>query len=205
MDNRKQAWNQGSRTKEPKGRLRNQGHTYLMAKGYVYEIRSSVDDAVYIGKTDNPEGRWIDHCAMATKPLYKAMREHGLEAFQMVVVEEHPDTQTALKAEEELLRRYVDAGRPVYNVKGTSATECGVRSEVKRGPEGQLSFSWPKSPRSLHWNGRVYWSPAKKTWMAKYIDAAGAWKNKVIPCAIVEETEALRWFTDWISAQREAA
>ncbi len=59
---------------------------------FVYVITSTVDGRVYVGKSAMPANRWCSHKSAsrrgAESPLYAAMREHGVDAFEFVVVEE---------------------------------------------------------------------------------------------------------------------
>lgn len=63
--------------------------------GYIYRIVNDINDKIYIGKTcDTLEERWKEHCrdylkpSERKRPLYNAMRNHGIEHFQIEQVEE---------------------------------------------------------------------------------------------------------------------
>lgn len=58
---------------------------------YIYKITNLVNKWVYIGlTTQSPEKRWQQHLNSAKKGtdgrLYRAMRKHGIEKFEMVVI-----------------------------------------------------------------------------------------------------------------------
>lgn len=62
---------------------------------YIYKITNTKNDKVYIGKTlDTIKNRWMEHChdykkeRCENRPLYAAMRKHGVENFSIEVVEE---------------------------------------------------------------------------------------------------------------------
>lgn len=63
--------------------------------GRIYCISNTVNDKVYIGKTTHSiEKRFQEHCHDSKKsrvekrPLYDAMNKHGVENFQITLVEE---------------------------------------------------------------------------------------------------------------------
>lgn len=57
----------------------------------VYCVTCKVDGRMYVGVARNPEKRWANHVSNAKRgsllPLHRAMREHGLEAFEVTVLE----------------------------------------------------------------------------------------------------------------------
>jgi hypothetical protein len=62
---------------------------------FIYEITNDVNDKVYVGKTEfSLERRFKEHCREAFKercekrPLYAAMRKHGIEHFCIKLLEE---------------------------------------------------------------------------------------------------------------------
>ena len=61
---------------------------------YIYKITNDVNDKVYIGKTGRTvEERWKEHrkrhkLPSLNRPLYNAMRKHGVEHFKIEVIEE---------------------------------------------------------------------------------------------------------------------
>ena len=62
---------------------------------YIYKITNKVNDKIYIGKTLNSiHKRWIQHQNAyqrehtENRPLYSAMKKHGIENFEISLVEE---------------------------------------------------------------------------------------------------------------------
>ena len=65
---------------------------------YIYKIINDINDTIYIGKTVfSIDKRFKEHCCDAFKqrnkerPLYKAMREYGIEHFYIELIEECDD------------------------------------------------------------------------------------------------------------------
>lgn len=65
---------------------------------YIYKIINDINDKIYIGKTVfSIDKRFNEHCCDAFKqrnkerPLYKAMREYGIEHFYIELIEECDD------------------------------------------------------------------------------------------------------------------
>ena len=64
----------------------------------IYKIINDINDKIYIGKTVfSIDKRFKEHCCDAFKqrnkerPLYKAMREYGIEHFYIELIEECDD------------------------------------------------------------------------------------------------------------------
>jgi predicted GIY-YIG superfamily endonuclease/predicted Fe-S protein YdhL (DUF1289 family) len=73
-------------------------------KHYVYLI-SGPTNQFYVGISRNPKVRWKAHQRRPEKtPLYIAMRKFGCEQFEMTVISEHDDAESARKAEIEMIR-----------------------------------------------------------------------------------------------------
>jgi group I intron endonuclease len=61
----------------------------------IYKIVNTINNKIYIGKTNNPNRRWKDHTRLAItpghkeyyKPLYRAMRKYGVNAFVFNIIE----------------------------------------------------------------------------------------------------------------------
>ena len=65
---------------------------------YIYVIKNSINEKVYVGQTRNLSQRWSSHRYSARKDhraLYVAMREIGVENFTFELLEECSDEQTA--------------------------------------------------------------------------------------------------------------
>ncbi len=72
---------------------------------YVYVITNNQDGKMYCGKANGPDDRWKGHlkdirCGKyPNKVLYRAIRKHGLECFDFVVVQEYESEKAALDGE----------------------------------------------------------------------------------------------------------
>lgn len=67
---------------------------------YIYQITNDINGKIYIGKTEfSIEKRFKEHCQDAFKdrnekrPLYAAMRKHGIEHFHIELIEETNDPE----------------------------------------------------------------------------------------------------------------
>lgn len=93
--------------------------------GIVYKISNSVNDKIYIGSTTRKLSlRWTEHKKMSKKgsrPLYKEMREFGVDKFLIEVIEV-VDVKNLLNREAFWISYYksYDAG---YNISRTG-TSC---------------------------------------------------------------------------------
>lgn len=83
--------------------------------GYIYKITNTINNKVYIGKTEliPPEKRWDQHKKDCRKhknekrPLYDAMNKYGIENFCFEVIEETNDACEREKYYIEKYRSYV--------------------------------------------------------------------------------------------------
>lgn len=70
---------------------------------YVYKITNKINGKVYIGLTKDPDARFSSHCrarlGKRKSRLQISMMKHGVENFEMTVLEEH-DTKDAVKTAE---------------------------------------------------------------------------------------------------------
>jgi hypothetical protein len=69
----------------------------------IYKIANTVNDLLYVGRTDNLHKRWLKHQSDAAlgsdRPLYRAIRIHGRENFFPEIIEEGLDYDTAKSRE----------------------------------------------------------------------------------------------------------
>lgn len=76
-------------------------------KAYIYVITHTSSIRHYVGKTRNPEKRWVQHCwtAMSDAPsakkshLHHAIKKHGPDAFTYQVIEEWDTDAEAYESE----------------------------------------------------------------------------------------------------------
>lgn len=73
----------------------------------IYKITNTSTEEFYVGCSTNIWRRWECHCTRYknasgkeyNKPLYQAMREYGLKAFKIEILEEVPETEDIFKRE----------------------------------------------------------------------------------------------------------
>lgn len=126
----------------------------------VYKISNTVNDRLYVGLTTNGlEKRWREHrCAANTnvdKPLYRAMRLHGVENFKIELVYEATSAEDMRQAElryiAELKAHAKDGG---YNLTdhghkhGDTTRPCGENNYKAKLTEEMVAFI--RSPE--HWD-----------------------------------------------------
>ena len=93
--------------------------TYLKPEiGYIYKITSE-NGKIYIGSTNNPDKRWVDHCkCVEDSPLHRSMKLMGVDKFTFEVIDEveYIDVETLYIKESVLMNEYnsIESG---YNVK----------------------------------------------------------------------------------------
>jgi group I intron endonuclease len=90
-------------------------------KSYIYIIENRIDGKVYVGKANDVKRRWEKHRAAAREGsdglLYRAMRKHGVENFQIRVIDEADDESYVLNTLEPMwISRLRDEGAELYNL-----------------------------------------------------------------------------------------
>lgn len=107
-----------------------------MTSSYVYVITHKDSGKSYIGKSNDPENRWRGHQKDAQKgdprPLYRAMRKHGVEAFTLEVFEEHPNNKAAYLAETYWITRLKEFGIQLYNLNDGGEGGLNPQPETRR-------------------------------------------------------------------------
>jgi group I intron endonuclease len=90
-------------------------------KSYVYVIENKINGKLYVGKANNVERRWSKHRAAARDGadglLYRAIRKHGVENFQIRIVDESEDEKLTLNVlEPKWIQQLKDDGHELYNL-----------------------------------------------------------------------------------------
>jgi group I intron endonuclease len=133
---------------------------------YVYKITNKINDKLYIGITAcSLEKRWREHkCAARSgldTPLYKAMRKHGIDQFQIVLLYEGVDRLEIQAVEKGLIAQYGSYVRSGgYNLtlggegEGKVVRKIGEESHNAKLTEEMVAFIrspslWNKSNREL--------------------------------------------------------
>lgn len=177
---------------------------------YIYKITNNVNDKVYIGQTSRSiPDRWKAHKHMALKtecqfPLYRAIRKHGIEQFNIEVIEEC-DTER-LNERETFWIAFFDAYKSGYN-----ATLGG--SGMKRIDEAKVKELWDEgfgikkiartlntSANPVKWILRGY-EPYLKTKDERYEKAL---RNKAYKSIAVKQYDANGMFLNLYPSLSEA-
>lgn len=87
----------------------------------LYEIRNSVNDAVYVGITRNSlERRMRSHKHSCKRgdmtPLYCMMRKYGFDKFEILLISVFQFEEDLLNAEKSLIKAYRDVGKQCLNI-----------------------------------------------------------------------------------------
>lgn len=119
--------------------------------GKIYKIVNSVDNTVYVGSTAQ---KYLSHrmtthrarakCADQTTPLYCAMRQHGTDAFRVLLIHKFPcNSKAELEAEEYKVLNAVIAGdTPVYNMRINGKLKCSEATKAKMAQENNYRFNY---------------------------------------------------------------
>jgi len=104
----------------------------------VYAIINKINGSVYIGKSYRVSRRWKTHVRDALEndsqlPLHRAIRKHGIESFDFVIVEKCVDDRASLDAEVKHIREYRERGVTLYNLTdgGDGARGMKMSAEAK--------------------------------------------------------------------------
>lgn len=94
----------------------------------VYIVRNTVNEKVYIGKTQHFSKRKADHLYCARlgdkRPLYCAIREFGTDKFEFSVIEECIDESSAIEKEEYWISHF-DSFNNGYNLTPSGGFHVG--------------------------------------------------------------------------------
>lgn len=108
----------------------------------VYKITNTVNDRIYVGLTTcDLKKRWREHkCAANTdsdKPLYRAMRKHGIENFRIDVIYEASSIEDMRAAE----LRFIDELGAHIDVGGYNLTDYGYVHGAPTKLRGEASYN----------------------------------------------------------------
>lgn len=107
----------------------------------VYKISNTVNDRLYVGLTTNGlEKRWREHRCAANvnvdKPLYRAMRLHGVDNFKIELIYEATSAEDMRQAE----LRYIVALKSHVKDGGYNLTDHGFQHGNESVPRGEDSY-----------------------------------------------------------------
>ena len=119
---------------------------------FVYTITNTANGKVYVGKSVMPSTRWTQHKVDARtgeNPLYRAMRKHGVGAFEFAVVEECRSEAESYDAEQRWIARLNSTTDGAgYNLtaggKGTVRPSQETRSRMSAAKKGK-----PQDPEAV--------------------------------------------------------
>lgn len=86
---------------------------------YIYKITDKTNNKAYIGFTSNPDSRWRTHRGNRykdTRPLYRAMREHGIQNFSFEILYENSDHDYTLHSMEPYYIDFYNTLKTGYNL-----------------------------------------------------------------------------------------
>lgn len=107
----------------------------------VYKISNTVNERLYVGLTTNGlEKRWREHRCAANinvdKPLYRAMRLHGIDKFKIDLLYEAPSIEDMREAE----LRYIAELKTHVNDGGYNLTDHGYQYGDVTRPRGEDNY-----------------------------------------------------------------
>lgn len=109
---------------------------------FVYKITNTVNDRVYIGLTTGPlKVRWRQHLSAAKKdvdkPLYRAMRKHGIDNFSIHVIYTTDSIDDLRAAEIRLIAEF----KAHVNNGGYNLTDHGFEHGRANQPSGEALYN----------------------------------------------------------------
>jgi group I intron endonuclease len=103
----------------------------------IYKITNTVNGKIYIGQTiqKNPKMRWYAHCDYVRKGrksyLYDSMRKHGVDKFQLEIID-HADTIDDLNLKEQQWLDYYRSIGIVYNNREAGGNKIHSQESIAR-------------------------------------------------------------------------
>lgn len=76
---------------------------------YVYIFQHKQNNKIYVGKTNNPKGRFLEHKSSAKNPKFyfaRALAKYGIESFQYEIIQEYLTEQESLEAEKFWIKHF---------------------------------------------------------------------------------------------------
>jgi len=72
-------------------------YNFIMKPSYIYCIRNTINNKIYIGKSNNVKIRWSKHksCTDKYSVLTKAIKKYGIENFELTTLEECENEEIA--------------------------------------------------------------------------------------------------------------
>ena len=109
---------------------------------FVYKIVNSINPRVYVGLTTfSLEKRWREHRCAANvgidKPLYRAMRKHGIDNFKMELVY----TATSIEDLRAAELRYIDELKAHVEAGGYNLTDHGFHYGTPNAEKGEHRYN----------------------------------------------------------------
>lgn len=90
------------------------------------------EELVYIGITDNFSRRYQQHFSMVgNKVLYKSMRKHGADIFDMYIAEEFQYRDLAINREKEVIQYFKGIGLAKYNIENIFENIHSINKHVQ--------------------------------------------------------------------------
>lgn len=87
-------------------------HTY-----YLYEVKNTMDNTIYIGKTNNIKRRWRTHRNNSENILLnRAIKKYGYEHFSFRVIKSFYSEEECYNQEKILIEQLRNSGENLYNI-----------------------------------------------------------------------------------------
>ncbi len=152
----------------------------------VYLVRNKVNGKGYVGQTRRTlEGRWSEHVHNALKmmcemPIYDAIRKHGVESFEVTVLQECSSEEELNQSEKDWIEKLGTFS------KGYNATRGGYGiSGYKHTEDAKFRMGLNRSGSKNHNYGKAW---GKLTWTQEDIEVVRQ-KNKSNPRCHLPRTD----------------
>ena len=154
------------------------------SQGKIYKIVNTKNNKVYIGSTTQRlNSRMSNHRSLAIRlnaeygKLYKSMRFHGVEKFQIKLVKDYPckTKEQLLEKEFQIIRQYVTKGIVLYNTvieEGKHSNDTRKKMSARARGSGNNNYGKVGTASALFRRGCVRFSQSEKwpRWVFEWRD-----------------------------------
>lgn len=120
----------------------------------IYKIENKINHKIYIGQSNNPERRFLEHCSKVeeyTSLLQRAIKKYGKESFELTILGWYEDYNDKEKYYIEIYRSLVPYG---YNIQKGGEEPPHYRFEDNNNAKLKNSEAFAIQQELMNWNIR---------------------------------------------------